>query len=346
LGKLGFKDLEAKVIVPDRCSGCAACAISCPYKGTLDYRDEKPILIGECKLCEICVKVCPRFDFDRREVERTFLGRERLDAEDLGVVRRAFLARSRSDRIMKCAQDGGVATILLTDALERGSIDAALVSGLEAAGPWAPVPRIASSPEELLACAGTRYSYSPNLLSLPRAVGAGLRRIAIVGTPCAISAVRKMQLLGLRKLTDPIKLLVGLMCSECFVFDCLMKEKVQDNLGLDLTSVVKINIKGKVLVQLRDGAVREIPLKDVKSCSRRSCGACDDFSSEYADISLGGVGLSGMTLALARSERGEALLLDSLAQLATENVGRDSRSLDLAVKLSVAKRARASKFGS
>jgi len=289
------------------------------------------------------VKVCPRYDFDVGAVEASSFGRRRKADEDLGVSRRVVVARSASEDVLRHAQDGGVATVLLKKALEDGFIDAALVSGFETSDPWVPVPRIASSPDELMACAGTRYSYSPNLLALPEALKK-FKRIAVVGTPCTISGVRKMQLLGL-KLSNAIKLLLGLMCVECFSFDCLMKDRMAEKL-IDLPSVAKVNIKGKFLVELRDGTTREIPLKDIKSCSRRSCAACDDFSSEYADISLGGVGLSGSTLVIARSSAGEGLLLDSLGLLEVEGAEAHLPPLKLASRLSGAKRARAKRFGS
>jgi len=339
---LGFTDLDSKVISSNRCSGCAACIVSCP-QGVLEYRAERPVLIGDCKYCEICVKVCPRYDFNAGAVEERYFGRRRRADEDFGVSRRIVVARSTSEDVIKRAQDGGVATVLLKKALEAGVVDAALVSGFETSNPWVPVPMIASSPDDLMAYAGTRYSYSPNLLALPEALKK-FRRIAVIGTPCTISGVRMMQLLGLKALSDPIKLLLGLMCVECFTFDCLMKGRMVAN-RIDLPSVAKVNIKGKFLVELRDGTTREIPLKEIKSCSRRSCAACDDFSSEYADISLGGVGLSGSTFVIARSCAGEGLLLDSLGLLKVEDAEAHLPSLESTSRFSRAKRTRAAKFG-
>jgi len=343
LQRLGFADLDSEVIAPNRCSGCAACVISCPHRGVLEYRGERPVLIGDCVSCEICVKVCPRYDFNAGAVEERFFGRRRKADEDFGVSRRIVVARSASEDVLKHAQDGGVATVLLTKALEDGIVDAALVSGVETSNPWVPVPMIASRPEDLMACAGTRYSYSPNLLALPEALRNGFKRIAVVGTPCTISGVRKMQLLGLG-LSEPIKLLLGLMCAECFSFDCLMRGRVGASLNVGLSSIAKVNIKGKFLVELRDGAKREIPMKEIRACTRRSCGACDDFSSEYADVSLGGVGLSDSTLVLARSEVGEGLLLNSLDLLETDEVEAHRPSLDLVSRLSGSKRARSANF--
>jgi coenzyme F420 hydrogenase subunit beta len=334
-------DLVKKVLEPERCSGCSACTISCPYEGILGYRDEKPVLVGECKLCGICTMVCHKYAFDRKTIEETFFGRERLPSERFGVVRKVVVARSKSPEILRSAQDGGVATTLLVKALEDGLIDAALLSGKDSSRPWAPKPTIASTRDEIIACSGTRYSYSPNLITLPEAIKRGFRRIAVVGTPCTISGVRKMQLLGLKRLMEPVKFLVGLMCSACFDYSCFMQSKIGSCLNVDPSDVTKVNIKGKVLVDLSDGSRKQILLEEVGQCARKSCGACDDFSSEFADISLGGAGLSSSTLAIARSKKGEDLLSRSTELLEVDD-SRVEQSLDLVNRLSKAKRQRAS----
>ncbi|MEM2886408.1 MAG: hypothetical protein QXF24_10025, partial [Thermoproteota archaeon] len=106
--KPGFPDLVKKVLGAEKCSGCAACAASCPY-GVLGYRGERPELDGECRFCGICAKVCHKYEFDRGKVEKSFLGRERLDSEPFGVARKIVAARSADREIRKHAQDGGVA---------------------------------------------------------------------------------------------------------------------------------------------------------------------------------------------------------------------------------------------
>jgi len=69
---------------------------------------------------------------------------------------------------------------------------------------------------------------------------------------------------------------------------------------------MKINIKGKILVKTKT-EIRTIPLAIAKQYGRKSCGFCDDFSSELADISAGGLGLDGWTFTIIRTERGEEL---------------------------------------
>ena len=74
---------------------------------------------------------------------------------------------------------------ILLYALENDIIDAALVSYLEGDGStWKAVPGVARTKEDIIASAGSRYTYSANTLAYDDAVEAGAERIALVGMSC------------------------------------------------------------------------------------------------------------------------------------------------------------------
>ena len=86
-------------------------------------------------------------------------------------------------------QDGGLVSALLIWAFEHDVIDAALVSGLEGDGStWKAVPQVARTKEDVLATAGSRYTYSANPLAYAEAIAGGAERIALVGMGCQASA--------------------------------------------------------------------------------------------------------------------------------------------------------------
>ena len=63
------------------------------------------------------------------------------------------------------------------------------VSGLEGDGStWKAVPQVARSKEDVLATAGSRYTYSANPLAYADAIAGGAERIALVGMGCQASA--------------------------------------------------------------------------------------------------------------------------------------------------------------
>jgi len=337
--KIGFEEtLASKVVAPERCVGCGACVVTCPF-GCLEYADDKPRLVKECKLCGLCVKACPRYEWTFANAESFVFGRQRKPEEVFGVYRRIVVAQATNDKVLKVRQDGGVATALLMFALENGLIDGAIVSGSDSKKPFYPVPKLVTTPEEILAAAGTKYFCSPNLLPLTEVVAQKKQNVALVGTPCKIHAVRSMQMAGIKKLTAPIKFLIGLMCSECFTYNGLMEEHISKKMGINLSDIRKMNIKGKMLIAT-DAGVTPIPLAEVKQYTRKSCSVCKDFSSELADISVGGLGLDGWTFTILRTEKGEELFsaAEKAGYVTTKPLEEGSFAMSLLTKLSKKKR--------
>ncbi len=337
--KLSFEEILDKVVSAEKCAGCAACVIVCPI-GCLEYSEEKPKLVNKCTACGICAKVCPRYDFSRPAIEKFVFGRERKPEEDFGIHRRIVIAQASDKSILQVCQDGGVVTALLMFALENGLVDGAIVSGVDKDRPFYPVPRLASTPQEALECAGTRYSYSPNLLAFQEGIKQKKKSLAFVGTPCQIHALRKIEMVPLKKYSKPLRLTIGLMCTESFTYEGLMEKHFQRELGINLHDISKINIKGKVLVTSKSGETKAVPLADAKKYTRKGCLPCTDFSSELADISTGGLGLNGWTFTIIRTEKGEELFesAERKGLLKTRPVEEEKRAFDLLIKLSKRKR--------
>jgi len=338
--KLSFEEsLQEHVILKEICSGCAACVLVCPF-GCLEYFEERPNLIKTCEICGICPKVCPRFEFSQASLEKIVFQREHNPEEEFGIHRRLVIARARDDKILEECQDGGVVSALLSHALKSGIIDSAIVSTASKEKPWFPTPRLVSTPEEVLECAGTRYTYSPNLLALQEAVKQKRKSVAFVSTPCQIQSIRKIEAFPLKKYSNLIRFTIGLMCTESFTYSGLMQKHIQEVLGVNLHDVKKINIKGKVIVTTKSGETKTIPLQEAKQYTRKGCLPCTDFSAELADISTGGLGLSGWTFTVIRTSRGEEIFdsAEKSGDVQTRPVEEEKGSLDLLVKLSRKKR--------
>ncbi|MBS7607202.1 MAG: Coenzyme F420 hydrogenase/dehydrogenase, beta subunit C-terminal domain [Candidatus Bathyarchaeia archaeon] len=337
--KVSFEEtLLRSVVEPRLCVGCASCVISCPFN-CLEYSSGGPELISECKMCGICAQVCPRFNTSLSSLERFVFGRERNTTEEFGVYRRILVAQTSSDDVRMVCQDGGLVTSLLIFAIEKGIVNGAAISGKSSDEPLKAVPKLALSRNDILECAGTRYTYSPNLLALKEGVQNNVGKLSFVGTPCQIHAVRKLQMLPLKKYADAISFTVGLFCSESFTYNGLIKSFFQERMGIKLGEVSGINIKGKMILRMKDGEVKAIPLRDVKEYSCTFCRACPDFSAELADISAGGLGLEGWTLTVVRTEVGDEIVseAESKGVIKTKPL-EDKRLIDLLIKMSRRKR--------
>ncbi|MEM2249439.1 MAG: Coenzyme F420 hydrogenase/dehydrogenase, beta subunit C-terminal domain [Candidatus Bathyarchaeia archaeon] len=344
--KVSFEESIAEAVVKTgKCVSCGTCVLVCPFN-CLEYVEEKPNLVKECKVCGICAQACPQYDFPLSKIENFVFGRERKPNEAVGIYKRLALARATDKQVLEKCQDGGAVTALLLFALKNGIIDGAIVAKSEREKPFYPDPTLAITADDILQAAGTKYFYSPNILAIAKALEQKLGKISLVGTPCQIRAVRKMQLAGLKKYVTPLKFLIGLACSECFVYDGLMNQHIVGKLGVDLNRIKKINIKGKMLLTLEAETVA-IPLTEAKQYARKSCHFCEDFSSELADISVGGLGLEGWTFVIIRTEQGEELFssAERAGAIITKEASTEANALNLLIKLSAKKRVAAVETG-
>ena len=333
----GFGELEHKVISPEACCRCGTCEAFCPR---IEHKENRPALVDYDPLCGLCFAYCPRTFLDMGEMETKLFGRTRNADEALGIYRKTVSVQARAAAVR--AQDGGVATALLVQALQSGLIDCAVVTDRDEE--WRTVARVATTAEEIKAAAGTKYTISNSVFALKAAMEMGCQKIGFVGTPCQIQALRKVQLLeepyefGQKK----IALLVGLFCMENFDYDELMKGLVKGRFGLDPKDVSRFEIKkGMFRVIDKAGRAHEVKIEETDEFTFKGCGPCFDFASELADVSVGSVGSSeGWSTVLLRTDEGEKLYAAALAAGAVQEKAVSEKGLALAKRLAQSKAKR------
>jgi len=301
-----FGTLLRDVIKAGTCTFCGGCIASCPFS-VIGFEDELPKLIGPCYACEICWYTCPRTVYDNEAIEKAVFGRSRKEDEHLGIYTHIYSARSKIKEVMDFAQDGGIATTLIMYALDKNIIDSAVVSEIKEEI-WRPWPSVALKSEKVIKAAGTKYTPSPVLIGVEDAVNNYLKsNVGVVGTPCEIQTVRKMQhaYKASYKLGSKVKLAIGLFCMESFWYKDLTE--FVDSKGVDLKNVSKFAIsKGKFIAYEKEKEAIKVPLKEIKTCARGSCHLCGDFTCEHADISVGSVGSAdGWSTVIIRTDIGE-----------------------------------------
>lgn len=301
-----FNDLINEVTTPGYCISCGACVASCPFV-CLTMEGGIPVLKKACVNCGICYGECPQV-IDSRQLEQKIFGRKASDEEVFGVYQQALSIEARSSDIKARAQDGGAVTALLASLIEGGFIDGAIVMGVGPL-PWQPTPRVAMARNELIECAGTKYAMGPLFLGLRDAVDLHYcSRVAVVGTPCQITASRRMQLSELtnRRLGGTIVLHLGLFCEHAFEYEKFFRGIIQTQLRTPLPEVVKFDIKrGRFIIYRRHKPRRELALEAVQRYVCQSCKVCMDFAAELADISVGSDGSPiGRSTVLIRTQTG------------------------------------------
>jgi coenzyme F420 hydrogenase subunit beta len=216
-----------------------------------------------------------------------------------------LLCRATDTDVHDAGQDGGLVSVLLIWGLETGRIEAAATSAVvDKRGPFDSEPFLARTPEDVLATAGSRYTYSANPLALAQAADERLKQVALVGMSCQASINGTVSAYGVNKFKNKLALTIGLLCSKTFTYSG--QAQVLAEHGIDVADVTKINIKGRYMVWTRDGGYHEIPLKELHPHTREGCMKCPDFAAEHADISVGGIGADdNWTLTMVRTQRGE-----------------------------------------
>jgi coenzyme F420 hydrogenase subunit beta len=319
-----WAELHAEVVTTGLCTGCAACVVVCPHDvlgydhatgGYRPYHLEDELGPGNCvhgeKSCTSCTRACPRFRAWEIEADTFLFGRERTEEEVAGIASDVLLVRATDDVVHEKGQDGGLVSAILIWSLEHGYIDAALVSDVDEE--WNPTPRSITTAEEVLATAGSRYTYSANTLAYAQAVEGGAERIALVGMGCQTSAPPVMKSRKAGKVARRIDLNIGLLCSKTFD-DAIFEELFEAKYGLTRRDIAKTNIKGVFQIWTHDGGYHEIPLKECHAWTRPGCTSCPDFAAEHADISTGGIGaFNDWTLTIVRTEKGREIMDGMLA---------------------------------
>jgi coenzyme F420 hydrogenase subunit beta len=366
-GKTWFWELEAAVIDAGRCIQCGACVAVCPSDSIGIGTDDLPELVKMCTGCSLCWDFCPRgglrYEATSRLIEETPVtlaprrngNGARRPGEDaspangdvpagdprsgwtitggpasngLGVVRDAHTARVAGG--ISGAQDGGVVSAILMAALEAGHLDGVLLARESPDEPWKGVAHLARTPEEVAASAGSFYNQTMGLghLDLGRHDLPPDPRIAVVGTPCEVQAIRAMQARPWtwgKSRVDAVVLSIALLCTKSFDYEGLMLRELRDQRGLDLSQVGKVDvIHGRMIVEDRSGnRLVDEPVRDFHGAALKGCDECADFLGHGADISVGSVGSDeGYSSVLVRTEPGRAAF--ELARDRLEVRGLDS----------------------
>jgi len=327
--RFAFKKLEREIITSGVCTECGSCVTNCPVDAlSADYSTGiyVPTLTGKCTACGICYANCPRTHFYREDL--------------LGKLRSAWRVRA-TDASDGC-QDGGAVTALLTSMLKSGRIEGAVVVQKDEEKPWMPVVKVAMTPEEVAASAGSIYTHAPIVEGVIEAMNSGLKKIAVVGTSCSIDAVHKMATLpsGLIKMVPRAEALtLGLFCTKSYEYPGLVDFLRKEN--IDIKDVTGFAIAGGKLTADHKSGSNEWPVKELEHIASTSCDYCHDMNCKNSDISCGNVGSDeGWTTLLLLTERGEKVFKRAVEDGSIEAEPIDEKGLRAVDNLARFKAAR------
>jgi len=339
-----WKELYEEVIETGLCTGCAGCVVTCPHdvigyeheEGKyIPFHIEEELGLDNCihgeKGCTTCTRACPRFRKWEESADMHLFGRTREPDEMSGIWRQLLLTRAVDTEEHTKGQDGGFVSAMLIWLLKNDYIDGALVSGVEDDDKWKAKPAVVTNREEVLATAGSRYTYCANPLALPEAKEKGLSRLALVGMGCQTSSPPVMWDRKAGKVSKPFLFNIGLLCSKTFD-DAIFPELFEAKYGLKKEDMLKMNIKGAFQIWMKDGSFHEIDLKECHGWTRTGCKNCPDFAAEHSDIATGGIGKDNdWTLTIVRTALGEEVINRMIADNVI--IARPAQEDEVAMKL-------------
>ncbi|MCX7684208.1 MAG: Coenzyme F420 hydrogenase/dehydrogenase, beta subunit C-terminal domain [Acetobacteraceae bacterium] len=270
--------------------------------------------MADAKACGIaCQFIAPDYEALEARVHGRARDPSRPDELHFGPFRR--MLRARLSPPAPGAQWTGIATRLGALLLERGAVDAVLTVMPHPEDRWRPVPVIVTRPEDMAACRGMRMGYAPLLALLEPAAAAGHRRIALIGIPCQVYALRAIE----RRLSFESITVIGTPCSDNTTTENFHRFLALLSDAPETVTYLEFRADYRVELRFADGRVQEIPFLDLPISKLPpdffplTCRTCVDYTNVLADITVGYMGGSGEQWLLVRNARGEALL-DALGE--------------------------------
>ena len=301
-----------KIVEDDLCLGCGVCLPVCPEEAIGIELDKKrgyftPIInYDKCDYCGKmkngkCVVVCPGVEVDFGKLNQHPANRE-AESDILGSFVETLYAYSCDDNIRYNSSSGGLITSLLIFAINEKIIDGAIVMSSEEDNPIQPKAILATTTEEIVAAAGSKYCSAH--IGDPLSEICNLDgKFAVVGLPCHIHGIRKWEQMA-PGMKEKIVLHFGLYCANTNTI--FGTEYFLRQYNIDPERVKNIKYRGdgwpgKFVVTLNDGTVEEIRRGTTETTLKGKllfssafhydfqmprCLTCIDLTSELADISF------------------------------------------------------------
>lgn len=221
------------------------------------------------------------------------------------------MLRARLTPAAPGAQWTGITTALAARLLETGAVDAVLTVAPDPSDKWKPLPVIVTDPADLAQVRGMRMGFGPTLALLEPARAAGHRRIALIGIPCQVHALRALEAeLGFDRI-----LVIGTPCSDNTTTEHFHEFLAQIDPNPQAITYLEFRADYRVELRYDDGRpTRTVPFLKLPLSKLpadffpMTCKTCVDYTNRLADITVGYMGGDGDQWVIVRNDRGAELL--------------------------------------
>jgi coenzyme F420 hydrogenase subunit beta len=335
---IAYDDLRDMILEPGFCTLCGACEAACPTQ-TLKIEHEKLDRLHDCSeyldSCPICYDICPHTDALLFETLK-FVADAPHRREGLGSYIKILLAQSTNPALRNATRSGGVINQLLNFAISGKIIDSAIISEVSPSLAIRVKPLISLVPDDMLSAIGSKIVPSAVAEAFGRAVYEhGKVHIAFVGVPCHILALRKLEAWQ-HKIVGSLEITIGLFCLWTFSLSRLLEYLLREY-RIAANEIKNVDLAVDAYVVTTEKTVVSIPLSKVRPHIMSRCRTCTDFTSELADISIGGASpLKDWSTVIVRTRKGEKILNEAVEKgvIAIKNVEAEPESFAHLIQLS------------
>lgn len=321
------KELK-KVIKHNLCNRCGSCVgLS---GGRISFYDRTgkylPRITGNMddKQWKTILNACSGRGFDFPGYRELIYSGDNQYHPFIGSYRNIYIGHTNDPEIRIGSASGGIISQILIWLLENKKIDGAVVLGMSKKHPWLTQPFIATTRDEILEAAQSKYIISSVNEILPE-METFQGKLAYVGLPGQVQSVRALQKAGHPSVKN-IKYLFGPFYGNTLHFSSV-KSFIRSYGHYDYRSITKLFFRygewpGKMRVEFNSGEAVElpkfhanylIPFHIVKNSL-----LCTDLSNEFTDVSGGDAWAplyeergKGYSMIITRSEQGQ-IIIDEL----------------------------------
>lgn len=277
----------------------------------------------------LCASACQfiRPDYEGAETRVHGRARDALKKDELHFGVHTRMLRARLASPLEGAQWSGIATRLAERLLACGAVDAVLACAADPQDRWRPVPMLVERAEDMVLCRGMKMGYAPLLSLLEPARARGHKRLAVIGIPCQVHALRALEAeFGFERID-----VIGTPCS-----DNTSTENFHRFLGLlsdapETITYLEFCADYHVELRFSDGSQRRVPFLNLPLSGLPgdffplTCRTCVDYTNALSDITVGYMGGEGEQWLIVRNQRGEELVRMLGSELVTEAPGSAGR---------------------
>ena len=189
-------DKIQEVVRSGLCNRCGSCVGLSDGKVVFSDRTKKYLPVFEDKSDDFLnvelMKYCSGKGFDFPAQNKRIYGDKGKHSIFTGSYRNIYIGHTTDEGVRRNGASGGILSAILIWLLEKGKIDGAVTLGMSKEEPWLTRPFIATTREEILEAAQSKYILSSTNEILPE-IATFNGKLAYVGLPGQVQSIRLLQ---------------------------------------------------------------------------------------------------------------------------------------------------------